>query len=54
MEYGSVWVYPILDYIPRQWLSDGFYVENARPANQSVIVTVCNASNGRPAGQNDP
>jgi len=27
------------------------YVENARPANQSAIVTV---RNGRPAGQNDP
>jgi len=29
----------------------GFYVENARPANQSAIVTV---RNGRPADQNDP
>ena len=37
-----------------RWLPDqtvGFYVENARPANQLAIVTI---RNGRPAGQNDP
>jgi len=46
--HGFGFIPSSVDYI--QTVAVG-YVENARPANQSAIVTV---RNGRPAGQNDP